>query len=79
MGTCLGTPARYNVHTLDDVCLMIVDKDNRQVRVVPIRKSIEVVTVNRTSQDGVVTKEPMLVVQEVAPHGAGNRRLPQQP
>ena len=67
MGTCLGTPTRYNVHTLDDVCLMIVDKDNRQVRVVPIRKSIEVVTVNRTSQDGVVTKEPMLVVQEVAP------------
>ena len=60
----LGVP-RYDVHTLDDVSLMIVDKDKKQLRVVPIRKSIEVVTVNRTSNDGVVSKEPMLVVQEV--------------
>ena len=60
----LGVP-RYDVHTLDDVSLMIVNKDKKQVRVVPIRKSIEVVTVNRTSNDGVVSKEPMLVVQEV--------------
>ena len=68
MGTtasCFGTRARYDAHTLDDVCLMVVDKDRKQLRVVPIRKSIEVVTVNRTSQDGIVTKEPMLIVQEV--------------
>ena len=64
MGCMLGVP-RYDVHTLDDVSLMIVNKDKKQVRVVPIRKSIEVVTVNRTSNDGVVSKEPMLVVQEV--------------
>lgn len=65
MGSCLGTPNRYDVHTLDDVCLMIVDKDDKQVRVIPIRKSIEVVTVNRVGPSGTVTKEPMLIVQEV--------------
>ena len=65
MGGCLGTTGRYDVHTLDDVSLMIVDKDNKQVRLVPIRKSIEVVTVNRTGATGTITKEPMLIVQEV--------------
>lgn len=68
--SCFGIPEKVSgehhvvLRTSDSLTLMVKGRD--RVKLVPLRKSLEVVVVNRRNSKGDVRPDPMLV-QQVEP------------
>lgn len=61
MGCMLGIPNDTKIHldTQDELTLLVKGKDT--IRLVPLRKSLDVVVIERKNSKGHIVKEPMLV------------------